>query len=203
MTRVRTVFVCQQCGSQQSRWMGRCPDCGTWDSLVEQTERREAAFRSRSLGPGSQSRPLGLREVAIGGFTRLPVLGSEFVGVLGGGLVPGSVVLIGGEPGIGKSSLMLQAAAHFAEHVGSALYVSAEESVQQIKLRAARMGLEPERLLVYSETNLNAILDQIAAIKPRLVVVELNSDRLLGGVEFRCGERQPGARRGAAPVAPR
>jgi DNA repair protein RadA/Sms len=152
--------------------MGRCPDCGTWDSLVEQTERRDVTPRSRSAVPGAQSRPVGLRDVAIGGFVRLPVLGSEFAGVLGGGLVPGSVVLIGGEPGIGKSSLLLQAAAHFAEHVGPALYVSAEESVQQIKLRAARMGLEPEHLLVYSETNLNVILDQIAALKPQLVVVD-------------------------------
>ena len=152
--------------------MGRCPDCGTWDSLVEQTERRDVTPRSHSAVPGMQSRPVGLRDVAIGGFVRLPVLGSEFAGVLGGGLVPGSVVLIGGEPGIGKSSLLLQAAAHFAEHVGPALYVSAEESVQQIKLRAARMGLEPEHLLVYSETNLNVILDQIAALKPQLVVVD-------------------------------
>ncbi len=172
MAKARTVFVCQQCGSQQSRWMGRCPDCGTWDSLVEQTERRDVTPRSRSAVPGVQSRPVGLRDVAIGGFVRLPVLGSEFAGVLGGGLVPGSVVLVGGEPGIGKSSLLLQAAAHFAEHVGPALYVSAEESVQQIKLRAARMGLEPEHLLVYSETNLNVILDQIAALKPHLVVVD-------------------------------
>ena len=172
MAKARTVFVCQQCGSQQSRWMGRCPDCGTWDSLVEQTERRDVTPRSRSAVPGMQSRPVGLRDVAIGGFVRLPVLGSEFAGVLGGGLVPGSVVLVGGEPGIGKSSLLLQAAAHFAEHVGPALYVSAEESVQQIKLRAARMGLEPEHLLVYSETNLNVILDQIAALKPHLVVVD-------------------------------
>jgi len=153
--------------------MGKCPDCGTWDSLAEQIERKESGARSRTTTtPHGQNHPVNLREVALGGFTRLPVLGNEFAGVLGGGLVPGSLVLVGGEPGIGKSSLLLQAAAHVAEHVGPALYVSAEESAQQIKLRAARMGLDPEQLLVYSETALDTILEQIAAIRPQLVVVD-------------------------------
>lgn len=173
MAKTRTIFVCQQCGSQQSRWMGKCPDCGTWDSLAEQVERKESAAKSRSSATSSgQNRPIKLRDVTLGGFTRLPVMGDEFAGVLGGGLVPGSLVLVGGEPGIGKSSLLLQAAAHFAEHIGPALYVSAEESAQQIKLRAARMELDPEHLQVYSETNLDAILEQIEAHKPRLVIVD-------------------------------
>jgi DNA repair protein RadA/Sms len=173
LAKTRTVFVCQQCGSQQTRWMGKCPDCGTWDSLVEQTERKEAGAKGR--GPISQSdfsRPVPLREVPTGGFERLPVLGDEFARVLGGGLVPGSMVLIGGDPGIGKSTLLGQVAARFAEQVGPALYVSAEESIQQIKLRMARMGLDPERMLVFSETNLDAILEQINAVRPRLVVVD-------------------------------
>jgi DNA repair protein RadA/Sms len=173
VAKTRTVFLCQQCGSQQTRWMGKCPDCGTWDSLVEQVERKEPSGKSRSAATSTGlNRPVPLREIDTGGFKRLPVLGDEFARVLGGGIVPGSLVLIGGDPGIGKSTLLTQAAARFAEEVGPALYVSAEESGQQIKLRAARMGLDPEHLLVYSETSLDAILAQIAQIKPRLVVVD-------------------------------
>jgi DNA repair protein RadA/Sms len=167
----RTVFLCQQCGSQQTRWMGKCPDCGTWDSLVEQVERKEPSARSRGV-TSTLNRPLPLREVATGGFERLPVLGEEFARVLGGGLVPGSLVLIGGDPGIGKSTLLLQVAARFADEVGPALYISAEESTQQIKLRAARMGLDPEHLLVYAETSLDTALGQIAELRPNLVIVD-------------------------------
>lgn len=103
---------------------------------------------------------------------RLPVPGEEFARVLGGGLVPGSVILIGGDPGIGKSTLLIQVGAHFAEHVGRTLYVSAEESAQQIKLRAERLGLDPENLYVYSETCLDLILEQIKAVQPRMVIVD-------------------------------
>ncbi len=173
MAKTRTIFICQQCGSQQTRWMGKCPDCGTWDSLVEQVERKEPAGKGRAASPANGLNvPIRLREVPTGGFERLPVLGDEFARVLGGGLVPGSLVLIGGDPGIGKSTIMLEAAADFAAHIGPALYVSAEESVQQIKLRATRMGLDPEDLLLFSETNLDGILDQINQVRPRLVVVD-------------------------------
>ena len=174
MAKTRTVFVCQQCGSQQSRWAGRCPDCGTWDSLVEQVERKESGPRSRSPSSGGATVnvPMPLRQVPSGGFERLPVLGEEFARVLGGGLVPGSLVLIGGDPGIGKSTLLTQVAAHFADAVGPALYVSAEESNQQIKLRANRMGLDPEQMLLFAETSLESILEQIYQVRPRLVVVD-------------------------------
>ncbi|MCU0492500.1 MAG: DNA repair protein RadA, partial [Chloroflexaceae bacterium] len=171
MAKTRTIYVCQQCGSQQSRWMGKCPDCGTWDSLVEQVEQRSPAARGRSQ-PDNANRPVPLRQVTIDGFERLPVLGEEFARVLGGGLVPGSVVLIGGDPGIGKTTLLTQVGAHFAEQVGPALYISAEESAQQIKLRAERLGLDPENLYVYSETSLDAILEQINQLRPRMVIVD-------------------------------
>ena len=155
--------------------MGKCPDCGTWDSLVEQTERKENASSARgrgAIGARGANQPIALREVPTGGFARLPVLGDEFARVLGGGMVPGSLVLIGGDPGIGKTTILSQVAAQFADQVGPALYISAEESVQQIKLRATRMGLDPEHLLVYSETSLDAILEQIANVRPNLVVVD-------------------------------
>ena len=118
------------------------------------------------------NQPIPLREVPTGGFERLPVLGDEFSRVLGGGMVPGSLVLIGGDPGIGKSTLLLQAAAQFADQVGPALYISAEELIQQIKLRATRMGLDPEHLLLYSETSLDSALEQIDRVRPRLVIVD-------------------------------
>jgi DNA repair protein RadA/Sms len=173
MAKTRTIYQCQQCGSQQSRWMGKCPDCGTWDSLVEQIERKETPGRGRSgMSISALDRPLPLRDVPTSGFARLPVMGDEFRRVLGGGIVPGSVVLIGGDPGIGKTTLLTQAAAAFADEVGPSLYISAEESIQQIKLRASRMGLDPERMLVYSETSLDAILEQIIQVKPGLVVVD-------------------------------
>lgn len=170
MAKSRTIFVCQQCGSQQTRWMGRCPDCDSWDSLVEQNVRKSAEPRGRA--PLASTRPTPLREVATTGFDRLAVYSDEFARVLGGGFVPGSLVLIGGDPGIGKTTLLNQVAAHFAERVGPALYVSAEESPQQLKLRMTRMGLDPAELLVYSETNLDAILEQVETIRPRLVVVD-------------------------------
>jgi DNA repair protein RadA/Sms len=113
-----------------------------------------------------------LRDVATGGIARLPVLGEEFSRVLGGGLVPGSLVLLGGDPGIGKSTLLGQVAAHFADQVGPALYISAEESAQQLKLRMLRMGLDPAQLWVSAETNLDAAFEQIERLKPHLVIVD-------------------------------
>lgn len=153
--------------------MGRCPDCNTWDSLVEQVESRGNGRRATpGLATQALNQPQLLRTIETGGFARLPVFGEEFARVLGGGLVPGSLVLIGGDPGIGKSSLLLQAAAHFANQVGPALYLSAEESPQQIKLRAMRMGLDPDHLYLLAETNLNVALEQIERLKPHLVVID-------------------------------
>ncbi|GAB4439531.1 MAG: DNA repair protein RadA [Chloroflexi bacterium OHK40] len=172
MAKTRTIFVCQQCGAQQTRWMGKCPDCGTWDSLVEQVEAKSPGGRGLRESGSAGARPVRLRDVPTGGFQRLPVYAEELSRVLGGGLVPGSVVLIGGEPGTGKSTLLTQAAAHFAAAVAPALYISAEESAQQIKLRAERLELNADDLYVYSETSLDTILEQIRQLRPGLVVVD-------------------------------
>jgi DNA repair protein RadA/Sms len=171
MAKSRTIFVCQQCGAQQSRWMGKCPDCGTWDSFVEQVETKQPSGKAREsavVGAGPQR----LRDVSVGGFERLPILGEEFTRVLGGGLVPGSVVLIGGDPGVGKTTLLSQVAAQFAADVGPALYVSAEESAQQIKLRAERLGMGADDLYVFSENSLDTILAQIRELRPKLVIID-------------------------------
>ncbi len=172
MAKLRTIFVCQQCGAQQTRWMGKCPDCGTWDSLVEQTEARPGSRGAARESGSAGARPVRLRDVPTAGFQRLPVYAEELARVLGGGLVPGSVVLIGGDPGVGKTTLLTQVAAHFAANVGPALYVSAEESAQQIKLRAERLELGSDELFVYSETALDTILNQIRQSRPGLVIID-------------------------------
>ncbi|NOK59723.1 MAG: DNA repair protein RadA [Chloroflexi bacterium AL-W] len=172
MPKARTVYICQQCGAHHTRWMGRCPECNTWDSLVEHVERKDSISRSKLKSNTAANRAIPLSEVASGEFARLPVLGTELTRVLGGGLVPGSVVLIGGDPGIGKSTLLTQVAAQFANQIGQSLYVSAEESPQQIKLRSDRMGLTSKELYVLGETNLDIILQQIDTLRPRLAIVD-------------------------------
>ena len=152
--------------------MGKCPDCGTWDSLAEQTERKEPAGKGRSAPMTGMNQP---DRPARGADRRLRAAAGAGRGVLaraGRRHGAGELVLIGGDPGIGKSTLLLQAAAQFADQVGPALYISAEESIQQIKLRATRMGLDPEHLLLYSETSLDAALEQIDRVRPRLVIVD-------------------------------
>ena len=171
MAKSRTVFICQQCGNQQARWLGRCPDCGAWDSFVEQTVAKTSGSATRTPIAG-RTQAVRITEVASGGFDRLPVEGEEFTRVLGGGLVPGSLVLMGGDPGIGKSTLLLQAGAQFAANVGPVLYISAEESVQQLKLRAERLGMLTPELLVLGETNLELAINAITDLKPALVVVD-------------------------------
>jgi len=166
----RTVFICQQCGNQQPRWLGKCPDCGAWDSFAEQVLTKAPA--GRAAQPKLSTQPIPLTEVSSEGFTRLQIAGSEFMRVLGGGLVPGSLALIGGDPGIGKSTLLLQAGGQFAMQSGTVLYISAEESAQQLKLRAERLGLVTDQLYVLSETNLDLAINAIQELRPTLVIVD-------------------------------
>lgn len=164
----RNKFVCQQCAFESPRWLGRCPECGGWNSFVEETVSvgRIKAKDEVRLEP----EPLFcIQPLAV---ERLDMGMSEFNRVLGGGLVPGTVVLLAGDPGIGKSTLLLQAAAYAARQVERVLYISGEESAQQIKLRAARMGLGEIDVLVWTETDLNIIEDQIKSIKPSLVIID-------------------------------
>ncbi len=169
MPKTRTKFVCQQCGYETPRWVGRCPECDQWNTLVETIEERLGPSVSR-LAPQTVPQPITV--VSVDGFSRIPVPMDEFNRALGGGIVPGSVILIGGDPGIGKSTLLLQISGLLARDGKATLYVSGEESIQQMKMRAHRLGISEERLYVLSETSLNHILSQIEQLEPQMVVVD-------------------------------
>jgi DNA repair protein RadA/Sms len=170
MGKTRTQFVCQQCGSTSPKWMGRCPDCGEWNTMVETiVESKERSPLSYAM---PRSKPQRLSEVTTDGLERVPLPMPEFSHVLGGGIVPGSMVLIGGDPGIGKSTLLLQVSALMAETLGKVLYVSGEESVHQMKMRAQRLGIATDQLYLLTETNLNLILEHIQELGPKAVIVD-------------------------------
>jgi DNA repair protein RadA/Sms len=171
MAKTRVQYVCESCGATALKWAGQCPACGEWNTLVETVvESRKGRPSPRSWMPLSQPQPLP--EIQADQFQRLPVDSSELARVLGGGVVPGSVVLIGGDPGIGKSTLLLQVSARMAGDDGPVLYVSGEESVQQIKMRADRLGLQQPGLYVVSEVSLDQIVVHVEQLRPRLVVVD-------------------------------
>jgi len=170
-SRARTVWVCQQCGFTAPKWAGRCPDCGEWNTLIETIQHKEPAAARPSLAL-AYNPPQRLADVSTDAFKRLELPMPEFSRVLGGGVVPGSLVLIGGDPGIGKSTLLLQISAFLAQVAGSVLYVSGEESVQQIKMRAERLGVGAESLYLLAETNLNTILEHVQNLKPKAIVVD-------------------------------
>jgi DNA repair protein RadA/Sms len=164
----KTVFTCQACGHRSPKWMGRCPECGGWDTLVE--EASPPGLRRRG-SPGANP-PVPITEVDLALETRLTTRTAEFDRVLGGGLVAGSLVLIGGDPGIGKSTLMLQALHGLAREGRTVLYVSGEESVKQIRLRSQRLGAAADGMLVVSEIDVDAILGMVAAHRPDVLVVD-------------------------------
>jgi DNA repair protein RadA/Sms len=173
MAKVKTRYVCQACGRTAPRYLGRCPQCGEFGSMVEQIVESEASDqRVRRAGTGPVSAPRRLREITTDGVERLALPLEEFARVLGGGIVPGSLVLVGGDPGIGKSTLLLEVAALMAQLHGPVLYISGEESARQIKMRADRLGLDPDDLYLVTETNLNVMIGHIDAIQPVLVIVD-------------------------------
>ena len=176
LTKTRVVFACQACGFGSSKWLGRCPDCGEWNSFVE--ERQEVAPPAGKGRPDPQtlaqavSRPKPYDAIDNTEESRVASGIDEFDRVLGGGIVPGSLVLIGGEPGIGKSTLLLQVAHLLGRTHGSVLYVSGEESERQIKLRGERLGIEGGGLFVMAETSLERILEELENLKPRALVID-------------------------------
>ena len=167
-SRGRTVFVCQQCGKESLKWLGRCPNCQQWNSFVETTVHTATPSRT----PALENPPQELSQVVIEASDRYPLPLAEFNRVLGGGVVSGSLVLIAGDPGIGKSTLLLQTSALIAHARGKVVYVSGEESLHQTKLRAERLGLKGEQLYLLAETDLEVILNQIEQLSPHLVVID-------------------------------
>ncbi|RIL07591.1 MAG: DNA repair protein RadA [Proteobacteria bacterium] len=173
MAKRRSVFHCTECGAQSPRWLGRCPQCGAWSTLMEEPDAAPARAAEFVATPSAAAaKPVALRDVAGGGAPRIPTGIGELDRVLGGGLVPGAVVLLGGEPGIGKSTLALQLAASLQQRGTPVLYVTGEESAEQIRLRAERLADLPEDLLVLAETRAEAIAEPWRASKPALVLVD-------------------------------
>lgn len=170
MKNKKTIFVCQTCGYQAPKWMGKCPDCGQWESLVE--ERPTTSHPHAKASPNKDNRPIPIDTGVPDLEDRLSTGITEFDRVLGGGLVAGTTVLIGGDPGIGKSTLMLQALYGLAAGGHKTLYVSGEESVRQLVLRSRRLDSVSSNLLVVSETDVDSILEMAASEKPHVIVVD-------------------------------
>jgi DNA repair protein RadA/Sms len=171
---MKSVFSCQECGAQAPKWLGRCPECGAWNSFVEETVEKPGKTSERKgaaqpLGGGKATRYSDVDAVVS---TRFSTGISEFDRVLGGGIVPGSLVLLGGEPGIGKSTLLLQAAATFASQTGPVLYASGEESEHQVKMRGERLGVGHAPLFLLAETCMERILEEVDRVRPALLIVD-------------------------------
>ncbi len=170
MAKKKSSFVCQNCGYKSAKYLGRCPNCGEWSSFVEEVEVQEVKNQRVSM-TGERSKPLKLDEVELFDTPRIETDLDEFNRVLGGGVVPGSLVLIGGDPGIGKSTLLLQVSTQLASR-GRVLYVSGEESAQQIKLRAERLGDIDRDFYLYAETNMQSIRAEVERLKPNFLIID-------------------------------
>ena len=172
MAKAKTHFVCQSCGTQVPKWLGRCPGCQGWDTFVEERVIEEKTPERDLLGLEAEAVPTRITQIAVEKENRLQIGISEFDRVLGGGIVLGSLILIGGDPGIGKSTLLLQTMDRLAAQGHKVLYVSGEESLQQTKLRSDRLGIASDQLFVVSETTLEKILRDIQSLQPSTVVVD-------------------------------
>ncbi|MCX8014515.1 MAG: DNA repair protein RadA, partial [candidate division WOR-3 bacterium] len=173
----RVIFVCQNCGAEFAKWFGQCPACNNWNTLVEEIREKTSKIQRKHT---TSVKPLRLSEIALTDRLRLPTGIKELDLVLGGGIVAGSLILIGGEPGIGKSTLVLQIANHIAtsrlsvegQMFNKVLYVSGEESVEQIKLRAERLKIKADNIYLLAENELESILEQIDKIAPALIIID-------------------------------
>ena len=174
MAKTRTKFVCSNCGRQTPRYMGRCPNCGEFNTMEEMVVETRKPAKQASRAPVGTPRAHAQRmtEISAELEERYYVPVEEFSRVLGGGLVPGSIILLGGEPGIGKSTLVIQLSSLIAEQVGTVLYVSGEESARQIKMRADRLELQSENLFLLTETNLGNIFEQVNQVDPTVLIID-------------------------------
>ena len=183
----KSVFFCQECGYESAKWLGKCPGCGQWNTFVEETVSKQKHEAVRLL-PSSE--PVGLQEIAYDDLLRIDTGIHELNRVLGGGMVPGALMLLAGDPGIGKSTLTMQ----LTETIrldGKILYVSGEESRQQLKMRAQRLHVKTGQLLILTENNLAIIEKQIEKIQPKLLILDSISDRVFAGGILCAGQCQP------------
>ena len=171
MAKTKTVFYCTACGNETPKWQGRCPACGAWNTMEEHIEKPVAAGKAKSAPVGQSRRPQRIQEVDCDAEIRFSTGMGELNRVLGGGAVAGSLVLVGGAPGIGKSTLLLQICAQLCAG-RKVLYVSGEESERQLKLRAQRLGVAPEELYILSETRLSDILEAVEEMKPDILIAD-------------------------------
>ena len=171
MAKTKTVFYCTACGNESPKWQGRCTACGAWNTMEEHIEKPAAAGKAKSAPVGQSRRPQRLREVDCDAEIRFSTGMGELDRVLGGGAVAGSLVLVGGAPGIGKSTLLLQICAQLCAG-GKVLYVSGEESERQLKLRAQRLNVDPDGLYILSETRISDILEAVEEMKPDILIAD-------------------------------
>ncbi len=173
MGKSKTKFVCQDCGTESPKWLGKCPGCNAWNTFVEETETvvKTAGVAVPGLA-GAKERPQPITKIVSSQEPRIDAGSGELNRVLGGGLVPGSLILVGGDPGIGKSTLLLQTSHHLARAGQRVLYVTGEESARQIKMRAERLGAEAESLFVLCETNTDHIFEALDEVRPDILVVD-------------------------------
>ena len=170
MSKTKTSFFCRSCGNESSKWIGRCTGCGEWNTYIEEPVEKKSTKTSALYKSDEKARPQRLSEISALSYTRIDTQNGELNRVLGGGIVPGALVLLGGEPGIGKSTLALQVALQLKKHL--VMYVSGEESLQQIKLRAERIGCHNEECLFLNETSLEGIFTYCKELKPALLFID-------------------------------
>src|SRR5438105_11739336 len=167
-----TIFICQSCGYQSRKWLGKCPECGEWNSLVEERVVTTKKGVGRNGFRLQEAKAIAYTEIEPQDDVRISSGVTEFDRVLGGGIVPGTLVLLGGDPGVGKSTLLLQVADKMSADTATVLYVSGEESERQIKLRGERLGVQAANLLLLPETNLENIFREIERLKPAAIIVD-------------------------------
>lgn len=172
MAKVKTRYVCQNCGYISPRMLGRCPNCGAWNQLVEELEPQKVIAPVTPNSAGETKQPVKLSEITFNEEKRVHTGLTELDRVLGGGVVPGSLVLIGGDPGIGKSTLLLQVSGQLEQTGGQVLYVTGEESASQIKLRANRLHVQGKELFIYPETDMNAVSQMVQQQKPDYLIID-------------------------------
>ncbi len=171
MAKTKTKFVCQECGTESPKWLGKCPGCGQWNTFVEETETK-VVTAGVAGAPLTKERPRAIGDIESAQEPRIDVGAAELNRVLGGGLVPGSLILVGGDPGIGKSTLLLQTSQVLARGGRRVLYVTGEESARQVKMRAERLGASAPTLFILCETNTDHIFEALDEVRPDVLIVD-------------------------------